>query len=194
MMSQRKFRILLASQSPRRQSLLREMGFEFSIVNAPIDEVFPSNLKAGDIPLYLAEQKALSLIPKLADNELLITADTIVWLNHKAVNKPSGKEDAIEMLTELSGNCHSVFTGVQISTKDQQLRFVDETKVYFSPLTHEQIEYYIDHFKPYDKAGAYGIQEWIGYVAIEKIEGSYFNVMGFPTHLVYKHLEQFLKI
>ena len=168
--------LILASQSPRRQDLLKELGIDFTIRSADIEETYPDNLKAEEIPLFLADQKANAILRSLSENDILITADTIVWINDKAVNKPIDRDDAYSMLSELSGSQHIVYTGVQITTLKQKVSFFSETKVYFSDLDSTEINYYLDKYKPYDKAGAYGIQEWIGYIAVEKIEGSYFNV------------------
>ena len=186
------YKIVLASQSPRRQDLLKDLGLNFTIKTADIDEVFPSHLVKQEIPLFLAEAKANAMMPGLKDSEILITADTIVWINNKAVNKPKDRADAFEMISNLSNNMHTVYTGVQLSTTTQKVSFFAETKVFFSELSPEEINYYIDKYKPFDKAGAYGIQEWIGYIGIEKIEGSYFNVMGFPLHFVYQNIKKLL--
>lgn len=185
--------LLLASQSPRRRALLKEMGYPVKIVEAPnIDEVFPDHLKAGDIPLYIAEQKAASYTNELVANEMLVTADTIVWLNDEVIGKPQNREDAIRMLQKLSGNVHQVFTGVCIKYQSQVRLICDETKVFFKKLSIEEIVYYVDNYKPLDKAGAYGVQEWIGFIAVERIEGSYFNVMGLPIHRLYSEIEVML--
>jgi len=186
------YKIVLASQSPRRQALLKDLGLDFTIKTADIDEVFPKELVKEEIPLFLAGAKADAMIPNLKENEILITADTIVWMNNMAVNKPKDRADAFHMISNLSGNMHTVYTGVQLTTTKQKISFFAETKVFFSNLSAEEINYYIDKYRPFDKAGAYGIQEWIGYIGIEKIEGSYFNVMGFPVHLVYQKLKKLL--
>ncbi len=183
-------RIILASQSPRRQELLRGLDIDFITHSADIDEVYPDNLKAEEIPMYLAEQKANAMLSNLQKDDLLITADTIVWMNGKAINKPKDRTDAYKMISELSGNEHTVYTGVQITTTKQKINFFSETKVTFSVLDESEINYYLDKYEPYDKAGAYGIQEWIGYIGIEKIEGSYYNVMGFPLHQIYQNLKE----
>jgi len=185
-------KLVLASQSPRRQNLLKELGFDFEIKSADIDEVFPEHLEKEAIPMYLATEKAKAMMPGLMDDEILITADTIVWLNGEAVNKPEDRQDAFRMIKAMSGNEHVVYTGVQLTTKEKSLCFFAETSVYFSLLDEGEINYYLDHYKPYDKAGAYGIQEWIGYIGIEKIEGSYFNVMGLPVHLLYQKIKDFI--
>jgi len=186
------FNIILASQSPRRQTLLKELGINFITKSADIDESFSSNLVKEEIPLFLANAKAEAMQTSLKTNDILITADTIVWLGERAINKPKDRSDAFEMISELSGNCHTVYTGVQLTNLQKKVSFFSETKVFFSELEASEINYYLDTFKPYDKAGAYGIQEWIGYVGVERIEGSYFNVMGFPVHQVYQQLKQFI--
>lgn len=183
----------MASQSPRRQELLRGLDIDFIIRVADIDEVYPNNLKAEEIPIYLAEQKANAMLSGLLEDDILLTADTIVWNNGKAINKPKDRSDAYKMISELSGNEHTVYTGVQLTTTKQKISFFSETKVTFSVLDESEINYYLDKYEPYDKAGAYGIQEWIGYIGIEKIEGSYYNVMGFPLHQVYQHLKEIIK-
>jgi len=189
MIDLKQYRLILASQSPRRKDLLRGLDLEFITRSANIDEVYPEHLKAEEIPLFLAEQKANAMRSDLLSNDILITADTIVWMNSKAINKPESREEAVNILLELSDSQHSVYTAVQLTTQRQKVAFFSETKVTFSHLENDDIDYYLDKYKPFDKAGAYGIQEWIGYVAVEKIEGSYFNVMGFPVHQVYQKLK-----
>ena len=188
------YQIILASQSPRRQALLKDLGLDFTIKTADIDEVFPDDLVKEQIPLFLAEAKAKVMMSDLKENDILITADTIVWINNQAVNKPKDRAGAFAMISNLSNNMHTVYTGVQLSTKYKKISFFAETKVFFSELSVDEINYYIDKYKPFDKAGAYGIQEWIGYIGIEKIEGSYFNVMGFPVHLVYQNIKKLVNI
>ncbi len=184
-----KYNILLASKSPRRQFLLKEMGFEFNVPEIrSIDETYPNTLKGGDISRYLSELKSKAYINILQNNDILITSDTIVWFNNKVLHKPKNYDEAFEMLKELSANTHKVFTGVCIAGVDFQKSFYDETSVSFSDIKDEDIHYYIENYKPYDKAGAYGIQEWIGYVAVKEIKGSYTNVMGLPTQMLYKEL------
>lgn len=192
MIDLKNYKVILASQSPRRQDLLKGLDFEFEIRVADIDEVFPDHLVKEEIPVFLAQEKAKAMTSGLEDNDILITADTIVWQNNKAVNKPEDRADAFKMIKELSSEMHTVYTGVQLTSVNKKVSFFAETKVYFSEISDQEINYYIDKYKPYDKAGAYGIQEWIGYIAIEKIEGSYFNVMGFPVHMVYQKLKEFL--
>ena len=184
--------IILASQSPRRQELIKGLDIDFTIRTADIDEHFPDDLIKEEIPLFLANEKAKAMLSGLSEKDILITADTIVWINGKAVNKPQNRNDAFRMILDLSGKQHTVYTGVQLTTLKEKKSFFAETKVTFSLLEESEINYYIDKYKPFDKAGAYGIQEWIGYIGIEKIEGSYFNVMGFPLHLVYKNIKELL--
>jgi septum formation protein len=181
--------LLLASQSPRRRALLKELGFPVKIVAPPnVEEVFPDHLRAGEIPQYLAELKAGSYTEFIPDDAMLVTADTIVWLNEEVIGKPDEREDAIVMLRKLSGNTHHVYTGVCLKYKGRCHLFCDETKVSFKTLSEEDIIFYVDTYKPFDKAGAYGVQEWIGFVGVERIEGSYFNVMGLPTHRLYSEI------
>jgi septum formation protein len=186
------YNIILASGSPRRQELLRELGIEFEVlVNNDLEEIFPSDLDQYEIPVHLARLKSESVPGLLPDNSLLITADTIVWLNGNVLNKPIDRDDAIRILGDLSGNQHEVVTGVCFRTGEKMHSFYASTLVWFAKITREEIMYYVDRYKPYDKAGAYGIQEWIGYIGIEKIEGSYYNVMGLPVQKVYHELRCF---
>lgn len=187
-------KIILASKSPRRQQLIRDLGFNFEIRTKEVNEDFASHLKAEEIPLFLCEKKAAAFEGEIGDNEILITADTVVWVNNKIVlNKPESEGEAFEMLCMLNGNSHMVYTGVCLKTKDRQRSFFDGTKVYFNLLSDEELWHYIHKYNPYDKAGAYGVQEWIGYVGIEKIEGDFFNVMGLPLQKLYKELKVFLR-
>ena len=187
------YHIILASGSPRRQELLRELGLEFEVhVNDSLEEKYPEELDQYEIPVYLAELKAGFYPGSVPDSSLLITADTIVWLNGKTADKPVDRQDAIHILGELSGTRHEVITGVCFRNGKRMHSFYSATQVWFSQLSYEEILYYVDMYKPYDKAGAYGIQEWIGYIGIEKIEGSYFNVMGLPVQKVYHELKEFL--
>lgn len=185
------YQIILASQSPRRQTLLKELNFNFEVKVKEIDETFPPHLVKEEIAVYLAELKAEAFHSELTDNQLIITADTIVWVNNQVLNKPSDYQHAFEMLETLSNNKHTVYTGVCLKTKAKTKTFWASTDVYFAKLDNEEIEYYINTYKPYDKAGSYGIQEWIGYIAIERIEGSYFNVMGLPIQKLYNELKHF---
>jgi septum formation protein len=184
-------KIVLASKSPRRQELMKGLDISFEVRTMEVDESFPPALQREEIPLFLSKLKAQAFLAEMKENEVVITADTVVWVNDHVLNKPEDRDEAIAMVNELSGNHHVVYTGVTITTKDKALSFYDETKVYFEALTQEEIEYYIDKYQPYDKAGSYGVQEFIGYMGINKLEGSYFNVMGLPVHQVYKKLMEF---
>lgn len=179
--------LILASSSPRRQYLMKEAGFNFTVEKPDVEESFPAELPAGQVAKYLALKKAEYFRPNMND-EIIVTADTVVILGDKILNKPQDRNEAINMLTRLSGKTHLVMTGVCILSKEREISFDDTTEVSFKKLTTTEIEFYVDHYKPYDKAGSYGAQDWIGMVAIEKITGSYFNVMGLPIHLVYQHL------
>ncbi|MCX6326375.1 MAG: Maf family nucleotide pyrophosphatase [Bacteroidia bacterium] len=187
-----KYRIILASRSPRRQQLLRELGLKFDVVIKEYTETYPEGLVGEEIARYVAHEKALSFINEISDNEIVITADTIVWCNSKVLGKPLNSEDAIRILNEISGNTHEVITGVSILSPLKEVTFSVSTKVTFEPLSGEEINYYVDKFTPYDKAGAYGIQEWIGIIACSNIEGSYFNVVGLPVQRLYKELQSFI--
>jgi septum formation protein len=184
-------KIILASGSPRRQQFLKELDIDFEIRLKEIEEIYPDHLQAEEITDFLAKLKASAFEKDLQDNEVLITSDTIVWLRNQALGKPNDTNHAVKMLSEMSGKTHKVITSVCIKTKQKELVFHDETLVTFATLTIEEIEYYLKNYQPYDKAGSYGIQEWIGLVAIEKIEGSYANVVGLPTHKLYKELMNF---
>lgn len=183
---------ILGSNSPRRRELLAGMGIEFTAVNIHADESFPSSLQGGDIPLYISRAKANAYADRLRADELLITADTIVWVDGRQLGKPQDEEDAARMLCMLSGKTHQVYTGVTLTTSAEQTSFVDTTDVTFRELTDEEIRHYITTYRPLDKAGAYGIQEWIGYVACTSLRGSYFNVMGLPTERLYFALYPYL--
>ena len=185
--------IILASGSPRRQELLRELGLDFEIrVNDDLEENYPPELTRHEIPVYLAEMKAKSAGAEIPANVLMITADTIVWHNDRLADKPADREDAIRILKDLSGSMHEVITGVCFIHEKRMRSFHATTRVWFAPLDEDEIRYYVDRYKPFDKAGAYGIQEWIGHIGIEKIEGSYFNVMGLPVQKVYHELKEFI--
>ena len=180
--------LILASSSPRRQYLMKEAGFTFRVEKPEVDESWPAALPLHQVARYLAEKKAEYFRPSMKD-EVIVAADTVVIIDDKIVNKPADRAEAIRMLTQLSGRTHLVMTGVCIISREREESFDDTTEVTFQSLTPEEITYYVDHHKPFDKAGAYGAQDWIGMVAIKKIEGSYFNVMGLPIHLVYQHLK-----
>lgn len=186
------FDIILASASPRRQELLKSLGFSYSCQPVNADESIPKGLKGQDIPLYLSKHKSKEFARELLPTELLITADTIVWCEDQVLNKPADFEEGFQMLSQLSGKMHEVFTGVTLRTAEKEVSFVDCTRVYFKELSHDEISYYLNNYQPYDKAGAYGVQEWIGYIAIDKIEGSFYNVMGLPVKLLYEHLLKFV--
>lgn len=180
--------IILASGSPRRQAFFKDLGLDFEIRLKPIAETYPPRLIHFEISDYLAQLKALPFKDELKPNDILITSDTIVWHNNKALGKPMSEIDAFKMIKSLSNATHEVITSVCFTTKNVQKTLNEVSKVTFKALTDDEINFYINTCKPFDKAGAYGIQEWIGLIGVTKIEGSYFNVMGLPTHLVYKVL------
>ena len=189
----KKYKVILASASPRRKELMQGLDLEFEVRALPcVDESFPDTLQGGDIPLYISKKKADAYRPFMADDELVITADTIVWLDGVALGKPVDEEEARRMLGNMSGKTHSVFTGVAITTKEVQLSFVAQSDVTFATLSGEEIDYYIAKYRPMDKAGAYGAQEWIGYIGMSNIVGSYFNVMGLPVQRLYSELKKIL--
>ncbi|MFL5762833.1 MAG: Maf family nucleotide pyrophosphatase [Bacteroidia bacterium] len=187
----KKYKFILASKSPRRQYLLKELGLEFEVRTKEVDESFPPELKAQEIPLFLCEKKADAFDEELNDDTIVITADTVVWINGQVLNKPEDFNDAVRMLKLLSGKMHEVYTGVCLRSKTKKRSFYAVTKVFFKELTQQEIEHYVTTCKPYDKAGAYGAQEWVGYVGIDKIEGTYFNVMGLPLRELYEELLKF---
>lgn len=183
------YHIILASNSPRRKELLSGLDIEYEIRTLPdIDEEYTNNTPPEKVAEFLAKKKASAYLPVLRDNELLITADTVVLLNNKIYGKPVDNTDAKRMLRDLSGQTHRVITGVCITSTQKQVVFSDTANVTFADLSDEEIDYYVEKYRPMDKAGAYGVQEWIGYVAVKHIEGSYFNVMGLPIHRVYQEL------
>ena len=188
-----KYHIILGSQSPRRQELLSGLNIPFEVQNINADETYPKQLVGVDIPMFLAEKKAKAFNKKMTDTTLLITADTIVWHEGSVFNKPKDKADAARMLNALSGKTHEVITGVCISTLSKHKTFHVISEVRFSKLSAAEIDYYLDSYKPYDKAGAYGVQEWIGFVGVEHIDGSYFNVMGLPIQRLYTELKRWDK-
>ena len=185
------YQLVLASKSPRRQMLLRQLDWTFEIITQDTDESYPKNLAVADVPTYIASQKAAAVLPKITKNQLIIAADTIVALDNTIYGKPKDAEDAFRILQQLSGKKHEVITGVCLRTQTTQHCFASTTSVFFKTLTDQQIQYYIKKFEPYDKAGAYAIQEWIGMIGIEKIEGCYFNVMGLPLSCLYHELSTF---
>ena len=184
------YKLILASNSPRRRELLAGLGLDFEVRVLPgIDESHPDELQGGDIPLFIAREKADAYRENLKPDELLITADTIVWLDGSVLEKPASAEDAVAMLRRLSGQTHQVFTGVCLTTRERQESFVCATDVTFARLTDEEIAHYVREYSPLDKAGAYGIQEWIGYIGVESINGSFYNVMGLPVQRLYQRLK-----
>jgi septum formation protein len=185
------YNYILASKSPRRQELLHSLGIDFKVILKEVDENYPDNLTKEEIPVFLAELKSKSMIYELKENDLLITADTIVWLNGEVLGKPADKEDAIKILQKLSANEHQVITGVCLTSVHKQKSFYSVSNVRFKELSQSEIEYYVSEFNPLDKAGAYGIQEWIGYIGITHIEGSFFNVMGLPVQQLYTEILNF---
>lgn len=187
----KKYSVVLASNSPRRKELMSGLGINYVVKTLPdVDESYPEELKGEAIPLFIAREKADAYRSMIAPDELLITADTIVWLDDRALGKPLDREEAIRMLQALSGKTHQVITGVCLTTREWQRSFTSTTEVRFANLTDEEIEYYVDTYSPMDKAGSYGVQEWIGFVGVESISGSYFNVMGLPIQKLYGELKK----
>lgn len=182
------YNVILASGSPRRQAFFKDLDINFEIRLKEVEEVFPEELQGAEITDYLADLKSKPFDNELTEKDLLITSDTIVWFENKALGKPKNYADAFQMLKSMSGKKHDVITSISIKNKNFQKIVNDITVVYFNELSDEEIDYYINKYKPYDKAGSYGIQEWIGRIGINKIEGSYFNVMGLPVHKLYKEL------
>ncbi|MGB1104779.1 MAG: Maf family nucleotide pyrophosphatase [Crocinitomicaceae bacterium] len=183
--------VILASKSPRRQELLKGLDIDFEIKTKEVDESYPDRLSPFQVPVYLAEKKADAFMDGLTKDSILITSDTIVVLNGEILEKPKTLEQGKEMIRLLSGNEHTVVTGVCVRSQEKSISFSDETKVLFTTFSEDEIDYYINKYKPFDKAGSYGVQEWIGYVGIEKLEGSYYNVMGLPVHKLYAVLKDF---
>lgn len=187
------YRLILASQSPRRRQLLADVGLEFTLVpRFECEESFPDDLSAADVAEYLSNLKSEAYPEQLAERDILLTADTVVIACGRILGKPADREEAIEMIEMLSGHEHEVVTGVTLRSAERIRRFSVTSKVYFRTLAQEEIEYYVDTYKPFDKAGSYGIQEWIGYVGIERIEGSFYNVMGLPVQRLYCELGEFI--
>lgn len=184
-------KLILASKSPRRQQLLRDLGYDFEIRTRSVDESHPAGMQGRQIAEFLAAKKASAFEGELAKGEIILTSDTVVWCDGEHLAKAGDEEHARQMLHQLSGKSHEVISGVCLMSQDHKEVFSDTTRVLFRDLTEEEIDYYITRFRPYDKAGAYGIQEWIGMRAIMGIEGSYFTVMGLPTHLIYEKLQKF---
>ena len=187
----KKFNVVLASNSPRRKELMSGLGIDYVVKTLPdVDESYPGTLRGEEIPAYISREKADAYKKLIQPDELLITADTIVWLDGEVLGKPKDKEDAVRMLRKLSGASHQVITGVCLTTKDWQKSFTATTDVTFAALTDEEIDYYVGKYAPMDKAGAYCVHEWIGFIGVEAISGSYFNVMGLPIQRLYKELKQ----
>ena len=185
----KKFNIVLASNSPRRKELMSGLGVDYVVKTLPdVDESYPDTLQAEELPAYISRQKAEAYQSMIEPDELLITADTIVWMNGEVLGKPKDREDAIRILRKLSGASHQVITGVCLTTKGWQNSFTVTTDVTFAVLSEEEIVYYVDKYSPMDKAGAYGVQEWIGFIGVESISGSYYNVMGLPVQKLYREL------
>lgn len=189
----KKYRLILASRSPRRRELMDQLGFRFDVIIKEWSEEYPASLKGEEIALYVARMKSDSFKSEIKENEIVITADTVVWCNGKILEKPVDEADAIRILNEISCNTHEVITGVCLLSKEKQRSFAVSTSVTFGKLTDEEILFYVRNYKPYDKAGGYGIQEWIGITSCSRIEGSYFNVMGLPSDRLYRELHDFIK-
>lgn len=188
-------RLLLASQSPRRRELLSGCGLPYELApKYDCEERYPEGLAAEEVPVYLAQLKSEAYPEALAEGDILLTADTVVVLDGRVLGKPHGREEALAMLGSLSGNRHTVVTGVTFRTAERRHTFAARTDVWFRRLADEETAYYVDTFRPFDKAGAYGIQEWVGYAAIERIEGSFYNVMGLPIQKLYTELDKFLDL
>ena len=184
-------RVILASNSPRRQELLAGLDIDFEVKTLPdIEESYPETLEKEEIPVYVAKQKAYAYREYLEEDTLLITADTIVWLNGNVYGKPKNEQEAKLMLQILSGQTHEVITGVCLTGLKKQKSFYVSSKVKFAELQEDEIDYYVEKYKPYDKAGAYGVQEWIGYIGVEKLEGSFYNIMGLPVRVLYTYLKE----
>lgn len=182
-------KLVLGSKSPRRQTLIQELGFPVEIRIKEVEEIYPDDLPSHQVPEFLAKLKASPLKNTLSDEEILVTSDTIVLLDGEVVGKPADSDAAKEMLSRLSGNTHTVISGVCLTSNKKQHSFSSHTKVFFDTLSSEEINHYVDTFQPMDKAGSYGIQEWIGYIGVSKIEGCYYNVMGLPLHDLYRELK-----
>lgn len=185
--------LILASASPRRRQLMEDAGLKFTLAQKfECDESYPATLPAADVAPFLSSLKSDAYPEKLGEGDILITADTTVVIDERVLGKPADRADAIEMLRAMSGRSHKVYTGVTLRSCEKKRTFAVETLAYFREMSEEEIAYYVDNYRPYDKAGAYGIQEWIGYVAIERIEGSFFNVMGLPVQRLYTELSDFI--
>ncbi|WP_304517443.1 Maf family nucleotide pyrophosphatase [Cecembia rubra] len=183
-------KLILASRSPRRQELLKGLHLDFEIRVKETEEDFPDDMPAGQVASFLSEKKALAFEPELKDNELVLASDTVVVLEGKILGKPADLKEAKNMLLSLSGKDHEVITGFTVLSQTKRVSLIDKAKVTFKLLTEEEMDFYITHFQPFDKAGAYGIQEWMGFIGVEKLEGSFYTVMGLPVHLVYRVLNE----
>ncbi len=189
------YRLLLASQSPRRRELIAGSGIPFTLTEKyACEEHYPATLAAEEVPAYLSRLKSEAYPTPLAENDILLTADTVVILDGEVLGKPKDREDALRMVARLAGNRHTVVTGVTLRTSERIQTFSAKSDVWFRPLSEEEIAYYVDTYRPFDKAGSYGIQEWIGYVGIERIDGSFYNVMGLPIQRLYVELEKFINV
>lgn len=187
-----KYHIYLASRSPRRRELLTQLRIKFNTINiGGIDESYPDDIPAAEVPQYIANRKADAYMSLIKDNEMVITADTLVMIDNRILGKPKDEAEAVEMLMALSGKVHKVVSGVCIVTADRRTSFTTETDVKFAEISKEEAQYYVENYMPLDKAGAYGIQEWIGCIAVESIHGSFYNVMGLPVHRLYNELKLF---
>lgn len=186
------YTIILNSRSPRRKRLLEDMGFNICVVKTHTEESYPNNLAIEEIPVFLAEKKGRTYTEQIREKEILLSSDTMVFLDDEALGKPQNKQEAITMLQKLSGRKHYVVSGCNLRTKDKSISFYEKTDVFFKPLSFQEIEYYVNQYEPLDKAGAYGIQEWIGMIGIEKIEGDFYNVMGLPTVSLFQKLKEIL--
>lgn len=182
-------KLLLASQSPRRKELLASLGFDFEVVNIDCEEILPESIEIGESAAYLSELKA-NAFRALEKDEVLLTADTVVFIDNQILGKPKNEEEAQKMLQQLSGKTHQVYTGITVKTLNKTITETDVAEVEFDEITNEEIKYYIENYKPFDKAGSYGIQEWLGMSKIKHMNGSFYTIMGLPTHLVYKILKE----
>ncbi len=185
------YNYILASKSPRRQALLKSLGMKFEVVSIEVDEKYPGNLEKEEIPVFLAGLKSKPYLKCLKEKDLLITADTIVWLDGEVLGKPRSIREAVETLQKLSGREHQVISGVCLTSLNKQVSFYATSNVRFKRLSLSEIEYYVSEYKPFDKAGAYGIQEWIGYIGITHIDGSFYNIMGLPVQQLYSQIQDF---
>ncbi|PRY88452.1 Maf family nucleotide pyrophosphatase [Mongoliibacter ruber] len=190
MMNLKGYKLILASKSPRRAELLKGLGYEFEIRTKEVEESFPTNLPVLDVAAYLSQKKAQAFLAELGENEIILTSDTVVLLEEKVLGKPSDLVEAKEMLRDLSGKTHKVISAITLKSKEKEVTQSDIVTVHFKKLTDQEIDYYVQQFQPLDKAGAYGIQEWVGYIGVTGIEGSYFTVMGLPVHVVYELLKE----